>query len=93
MTLHYRRWLALICWASLGVSRLHAETPDATPLAVVAPATAGCDADVLATMREPIDAAIAAGEMPGCVVCIGRSGKIVWLRATAIARSSRNASP
>jgi CubicO group peptidase (beta-lactamase class C family) len=47
----------------------------------VAPADAGFDALKLAAIDAPIAAAIEEKKMPGCVVCIGRHGKIVLLRA------------
>ena len=49
--------------------------------AVVEPLTIGLDATRLARIDGLVAAAIAAGETPGCVVCIGRRSGIGWLRA------------
>ncbi|HEU0068698.1 MAG TPA: serine hydrolase, partial [Nitrospiraceae bacterium] len=45
------------------------------------PADVGMDAAHLQRIDTAVEEGIAAGKMPGCVVCIGRQGKIVWLRA------------
>lgn len=50
-------------------------------LPVVTPEAAGMSSSRLAGMGPLVEAAIAAGEMPGCVVCVGRSGKICFLQA------------
>lgn len=47
----------------------------------VAPQDAGFDAEKLATMEPLIAAGIDEKKMPGCVVCVGRKGKIAWLKA------------
>lgn len=51
------------------------------PLAQVAPEEAGFDAAKLTAIDEAIIAAIDEKKMPGCVVCIGRRGKIALLKA------------
>ena len=53
----------------------------AARLPVVAPAEAGFDAQALAAMEPLIVAAIAERKMPGAVVCLGRRGRIGWLKA------------
>lgn len=45
------------------------------------PGSLGLDPARLARIDGLVEQAIAAGETPGCVVCIGRSGGIGWLRA------------
>jgi len=45
------------------------------------PADAGLDAWHLAQIDRVVDEAIAAGQMPGCVVVVGRRGKLVLQRA------------
>lgn len=47
----------------------------------VAPADAGFHAEKLAAIEPVLEQAIAEKKMPGCVVCIGRQGKIGWLEA------------
>jgi uncharacterized protein YbbC (DUF1343 family)/CubicO group peptidase (beta-lactamase class C family) len=48
---------------------------------VSATAEVGLIEGQLARMEPLIADAIAAGKMPGCVVCVGRQGKIAWLKA------------
>lgn len=50
-------------------------------LPLVDPGSAGVDPEHLQRMEPLIASAIGAGETPGCVVCLGRRGKIFWLRA------------
>ncbi|MDR0870189.1 MAG: DUF1343 domain-containing protein [Planctomycetaceae bacterium] len=52
----------------------------AAPLPKVEPASAGLDAATLALIDKHVEDAIAAKRMPGCVVCIGRTGKIGFLK-------------
>lgn len=47
----------------------------------VSPADAGFDVEKLAALDPLIETAIQDGKMPGCVVCIGRRGKIASLKA------------
>jgi len=53
----------------------------AQDIAVVDPVTIGLSADVLGRIEPLVTAEIAAGRLPGCVVCIGRHGAIGWLAA------------
>jgi uncharacterized protein YbbC (DUF1343 family)/CubicO group peptidase (beta-lactamase class C family) len=53
----------------------------AQSLPMADPSQAGLDAETLATIPELVRDAIAAGDLPGCVVCVGRHGKIVYLQA------------
>lgn len=46
-----------------------------------APEAVGMDGRRLAEIDRVVDEALREKRMPGCVVCIGRQGKIVWLRA------------
>jgi uncharacterized protein YbbC (DUF1343 family) len=55
------------------------ETP--AKLAEVRPADVALDPDGLAKIDSLVDASIKAGQMPGCVVLVGRHGKIAFLRA------------
>jgi CubicO group peptidase (beta-lactamase class C family) len=50
-------------------------------LPLVRPAEVGLDAETLAAIDEIVAEEIEAGEMPGCVVCIGRGGRIAFLKA------------
>jgi len=50
-------------------------------LAVLAPDEISLDPARLQGIDAKIEQAIAAGKMPGCVLCFGRAGKIGWLRA------------
>lgn len=63
-----------LCVAEIAV----AQPPD---VAVVKPNEAGFDAAALAEVDTVIAKGIAAGEMPGCVLAIGRRGQLVWLKA------------
>lgn len=65
---------ALVLGAALG-SRAVAGLPHAEPESV------GMDAKQLAGIDELVAEALAEKKMPGCVVCIGRRGKIVHLKA------------
>ncbi len=47
----------------------------------MSPSEQGMDSAVLAEMEPRITQAMAAGQMPGCVVLIARRGAVVWLRA------------
>ena len=53
----------------------------AQALPVVPPEEIGLAADRLAAIKPLVEAEIAAGNLPGCVVCIGRGGRIGWLEA------------
>ena len=55
--------------------------PAAAALPRVEPDAVGLDAIKLAAMDAIVAEGIAAKKMPGCVVCIGRHGKIAWLKA------------
>ena len=52
-----------------------------TRLPVVSPLEAGFDAESLAAIEPLITAAIAERKLPGAVVCLGRRGRIGWLKA------------
>ena len=45
------------------------------------PEASGMDSVVLQRIEPLVAAAIRDGKMPGCVVCIGRHGQIVYLKA------------
>ncbi len=61
---------------AVSIAELNAE---GLPLA--APDAVGLDAACLSQIDGVVAAGIDAGEMPGCVVCIGRQGKIAYLKA------------
>src|SRR5262249_12480656 len=50
-------------------------------LPIVAPGDAGFRAEKLAEIDPVVATAIGEAKLPGCVVCIGRRGKIAWLKA------------
>ena len=58
-----------------------AAPPIPPKLPVAAPADVGLDAAQLGPIDELVAEGIRAGEMPGCVVAIGRRGKLAWLKA------------
>lgn len=68
--------VGLTTLALVAASGLHA---GGLPLAT--PEEAGMDARHLARIDELVAQGLAEKRMPGCVVCIGRHGKIVWLKA------------
>ena len=53
----------------------------ADPLPVVPPESIGLDPARLAAIAPLVATEIAAGRLPGCVVCIGRRGSIGWIEA------------
>jgi uncharacterized protein YbbC (DUF1343 family) len=59
----------------------YASTLVAAGLPHAEPATVGMDSERLARIDEIVVQGIAEKKMPGCVVCIGRRGKIVLLKA------------
>ena len=73
-------FLRRICVAVLLCICLHSgEAVGGLPQA--SPETVGMSADHLERIDAEVAKGIAAGEMPGCVVCIGRQGKVVFLKA------------
>lgn len=50
-------------------------------LPIVSPDAVGLSGERLATIDDVVTEGLNAGEMPGCVVCIGRHGKIAYLKA------------
>jgi CubicO group peptidase (beta-lactamase class C family) len=71
--------LASFSAAGAGESTAQAQTPQRLP--VVAPQKAGFLGEKLQEIDAAVAEALAAGKMPGCVVCIGRCGKVVLLKA------------
>lgn len=71
-------WIVAAVAAS-GTLPASAATPP--PLAVVCAEGAEIDARQLITIDREVEEALAARQMPGCVVLIGRHGKIVFQRA------------
>ncbi len=68
----------LILWAMILGTYLHASPPD---LPSASPEEAGMDSRQLAAIDRAVDEALASRKMPGCVVLIGRHGKIVFEKA------------
>lgn len=73
-TLPSRFWICL-CWLLTVAVAAGERLPQA------APADVGMHAEHLQRIDAVVEEGLSAGKMPGCVVCIGRQGKIVWLRA------------
>jgi CubicO group peptidase (beta-lactamase class C family) len=81
--------VVLILSAILGVplgQRLQAETPIATTVAmsrlpISTPESASMRSQRLADVEPLVKQGIAAGQLPGAVICVGRHGKVVYLRA------------
>jgi len=73
--------LFLALWSTVGLQPTDGmqALPDRMP--VVAPESVGISGDRLKQIDGIISGAIDAGMMPGCVVCVGRQGKIVKLTA------------
>jgi len=72
-----RYWIA----GALFIGMLLAEFPAQAALPTVQPPEAGFDAEKLSSMDALITAGIDEKKMPGCVLCVGRKGKIAWLKA------------
>ena len=75
-----RRWLlGVLALVVLGISAAVQAGP--TELPIVWPQEAGLDPAKLAGIDQAVAEALQAGKMPGCVVAIGRRGKLAMLRA------------
>jgi uncharacterized protein YbbC (DUF1343 family)/CubicO group peptidase (beta-lactamase class C family) len=86
------RWKSAVASvACLGMLLLCGQASAALPR--VAPETVGLDPQKLTAMEAVIAEGIAEKKMPGCVVCIGRHGKIAWLRAYGNKRVEPTAEP
>ncbi len=72
-----RCWFASIVCIGMLLSSLSAQAA----LPKLAPQEAGFDAETLAAMDPLIATGIDDKKMPGCVVCVGRNGKIAWQKA------------
>ncbi|GIW98198.1 MAG: hypothetical protein KatS3mg111_1531 [Pirellulaceae bacterium] len=53
----------------------------------------GFDGQRLAQIAPLVEQAIAAGNMPGCVICVGRHGKIAYLNAFGLRKVAPDAEP
>lgn len=71
--------LLLVCLAT-GHARC-ADSPPSRRLSVVAPAAAGMSAERLSAIDGVVSEALAQQRMPGCVVAVGRRGKLVFLKS------------
>lgn len=61
--------------------RAQAQEIAASRLPLTSPESVGLDSGQLSKMEAIIAGGIEAGKMPGCVVCVGRHGRIAWLKA------------
>ncbi len=73
----YIRWGLMIAW---GVATFDSNLL-AQGLSLATPESCQMDASQLGKIDALVTHAIVDQKMPGCVVCIGRHGKIVWLKA------------
>lgn len=69
----------LLCGFLLGATATAQSTPRRLPM--VSPQSAGFDSNRLAQIDVAVDKALAEKKMPGCVVLIGRKGKVAYFRA------------
>lgn len=69
---------SFVVLGTLSGTRLTASPP---PLPAASPEQAGLDAGQLRAIDQAVEEALAARKMPGCVVLIGRRGKVVFERA------------
>ena len=85
LPLERRRWLqqlgVLAMVSSGGLCHLLGDLQPACLGQVLDPVAAQWDLAAFAETEPLIDAAIAAGEMPGCVVCMGSHSQVAWLKA------------
>jgi len=84
---HHERWtrtirhMAVVLFALWFVTAAERGLRAAGHLPLVEPEQAGMTAAGLAEIRSLVDAALSEKKMPGCVVAVGRSGQLVYLRA------------
>ncbi|MBM4059175.1 MAG: beta-lactamase family protein, partial [Planctomycetes bacterium] len=83
---------ALVVMGGLAATALAGMAAAQTP-AVAAPEAVGLDAERLRAIRPLVEAEITAGNLPGCVVCIGRGGRIAWLEAIGERQAAPAAEP
>ena len=74
-----RRGVAFLMLVALSYPVTGSAAPPKLPQA--SPADAGMDAATLAKIDGLVESSLAAGNMPGCVVEVGRHGKVVFLKA------------
>jgi CubicO group peptidase (beta-lactamase class C family) len=74
-----RRFLGLVGCAAASFARPAAAIATAIPRAE--PEEVGFDAQLLARIDTLVHEGLAAKKMPGCVVAVGRGGRIAWLKA------------
>ena len=72
--------LALVAFCLL-LTTLGQVSPAQSRLPQADPASVGLDPARLARIDELVAEGLAEKRMPGCVVCVGRQGKIAWLKA------------
>ncbi|MFZ4731875.1 MAG: exo-beta-N-acetylmuramidase NamZ domain-containing protein [Pirellulales bacterium] len=80
--------MAVVLWGVAGMTGACAQA-----LPVVPPGDIGLMAERLATIKPLVEAEIAAGNLPGCVVCVGRGGRIGWLEAIGDRQVGPDAEP
>ena len=81
-------WLA-VCILLTAESQLPAQTTT-HKLPFVEPASVGFDTARWPTIRELAEQGIAEGKMPGCVICFGRNGGIVFQEAFGLRKVAPN---
>jgi uncharacterized protein YbbC (DUF1343 family)/CubicO group peptidase (beta-lactamase class C family) len=74
-------WLPAILLSFGNPARLAADDAKASRLPQAAPEEAGMDRARLAAIDGLVARSLDEGQMPGCVVAIGRQGRLVWLKA------------
>ncbi|MFN9914006.1 MAG: hypothetical protein ACK53L_15560, partial [Pirellulaceae bacterium] len=76
---NFRFATALILTTTVGL--IASGSVEAQGLPRVSPEASGMQADCFPLIADLIEEAILDKKLPGCVVCIGRHGKIAWLEA------------
>lgn len=87
-----RLWAAATC-AAVCASLLVVGGSATAGLPQAAPADVGLDPQRLAAIDTLVAEGLADKKMPGCVICVGRHGKIAWLKAYGLKRVEPHAEP
>lgn len=78
---HRNKWVARAGLALLALAAMPAGVARGEGLPRAEPSEVGFDAEHLRQLDETIAQALVEKKMPGCVFCVGRQGKIAWLKA------------
>ncbi len=76
-----RKFACQLCWLAVTWGWASVSLFGAEGLPFASPESVGMDATRLASIQPLVGEGIAQDKMPGCVVCVGRHGKIVFLEA------------